>query len=108
MRDRRDAGRKVRLLSSNLLAEGRQIVAANGDAGYAVGAWPHRVDAELASGRLGDVQRRLAQGDVAGRHHEMDVLARRDTEVGDEIDFRPADDFAGLPIDDGAEELAGA
>ena len=37
----------------------------------------------------------------------MDVLPRRQPELGDKIDLRPADDLAEVAVDDGAQEFAG-
>jgi hypothetical protein len=90
------------------LAEHDEVVALDHDAGLAVGAHAHGVDAELAGGGLGDVQGRLLLGDVAGRHQEVDVLPRRQAELGDEIHLGPAEDLAGGAIDHRVQQLAGA
>ena len=71
-----------------------------------VGPRSHRINSELAGGRLGDVQSCLALRDVAGGHQKMHVLARRDGELVHQVHFRPADDLAVVPVDYSSQELA--
>src|SRR5437588_3832775 len=85
-----------------------EIVPADDDARLIVRTRAHAIDREFARGGLGHVQRGLLRGDLTRRHQEVDILPWRDAELRDQIDFRPAVDLAGVPVDHGAEQLAGA